>query len=112
MPFPPLRRCGGLRPQAGVVIGLFVSVAGETGSVYRVQGLMTAVTWGAGNIRGMLAGALMIGGIQKGIGWHEPSNTAAAQTRMIICIQFRRKGIIQEPRRVGFNTKPCCPLCR
>ena len=44
------------------------------------------------------AGAAMIGFLQKGIEWMNPSNTLAAQTYMIIFIiifiQFRPRGII------------------
>ena len=59
---------------------------------------MTVVVGGVGNIWGTLAGAAMIGSLQKLIEWFNPSNTLAAQTYMIIFIilfiQFRPKGII------------------
>ena len=59
---------------------------------------MTVVVGGVGNIFGALAGAVMIGGLQKSIEWLNPSNTLAAQTYMILFIilfiQFRPRGII------------------
>ena len=59
---------------------------------------MTVVVGGVGSIWGTLAGATLIGFLQKGIEWFNPSNTLAAQTYMIIFIiifiQFRPKGII------------------
>ncbi|MEH6774543.1 MAG: urea ABC transporter permease subunit UrtB [Cereibacter changlensis] len=88
----------GIAGIAGVAIGLFAKVTSELGSDYIVQSFMTVVVGGVGNIWGTLAGALMIGGMQKGIEWLNPSNTLAAQTYMIIFIiifiQFRPRGII------------------
>ncbi|MDE0590667.1 urea ABC transporter permease subunit UrtB [Halocynthiibacter sp. C4] len=88
----------GIAGIAGVAIGLFAKVTSELGSDYIVQSFMTVVVGGVGNIWGTLAGAAMIGGLQKGIEWMNPSNTLAAQTYMIvfiiIFIQFRPKGII------------------
>ena len=59
---------------------------------------MTVVVGGVGNIWGTLAGATMIGGLQKMIEFLNPSNTLAAQTYMILFIilfiQFRPRGII------------------
>ncbi len=59
---------------------------------------MTFGVGGVGNIWGTFAGAAMIGSLQKGIEWFNPSNTLAAQTYMIIFIilfiQFRPKGIV------------------
>ena len=59
---------------------------------------MTVGVGGVGNIWGTLAGAAMIGGLQKLIEWGNPSNTLAAQTYMILFIilfiQFRPRGII------------------
>ena len=59
---------------------------------------MTVVVGGVGSIVGTLAGAGMIGSLQKVIEWFNPSNTLAAQTYMIIFviifIQFRPRGII------------------
>ena len=56
------------------------------------------VVGGVVNILGTMAGAVMIGFLQKSIEWANPSNTLAAQTYMIIFIiifiQFRPRGII------------------
>ncbi len=88
----------GIAGIAGVAIGLFAKVTSELGSDYIVQSFMTVVVGGVGNIWGTLAGATMIGFLQKGIEWFNPSNTLAAQTYMIvfiiIFIQFRPRGII------------------
>ena len=88
----------GIAGIAGVAIGLFSKVTSELGSDYIVQSFMTVVVGGVGNIWGTLAGAAMIGSLQKGIEWFNPSNTLAAQTYMIIFIilfiQFRPKGIV------------------
>jgi urea transport system permease protein len=88
----------GIAGIAGVAIGLFAQVTSELGSAYIVQSFMTVVVGGVGNIWGTLAGAGMIGGLQKVIEFFNPSNTLAAQTYMIIFIiifiQFRPKGII------------------
>ncbi|GHA52941.1 branched-chain amino acid ABC transporter permease [Amylibacter ulvae] len=88
----------GIAGIAGVAIGLFAKVTSELGSDYIVQSFMTVVVGGVGNIWGTLAGAAMIGFLQKGIEWMNPSNTLAAQTFMIIFIiifiQFRPRGII------------------
>ncbi|MCR8827064.1 urea ABC transporter permease subunit UrtB [Pseudosulfitobacter koreensis] len=88
----------GIAGVAGVAIGLFAKVTSEMGSDYIVQSFMTVVVGGVGNIWGTLAGATMIGFLQKGIEWGNPSNTLAAQTYMIIFIiifiQFRPRGII------------------
>ncbi|MCT4556308.1 MAG: urea ABC transporter permease subunit UrtB [Pelagimonas sp.] len=88
----------GIAGIAGVAIGLFAKVTSELGSDYIVQSFMTVVVGGVGNIFGTLAGAAMIGFLQKGIEWMNPSNTLAAQTYMIIFIiifiQFRPRGII------------------
>lgn len=88
----------GIAGIAGVAIGLFAKVTSELGSAYIVQSFMTVVVGGVGNIWGALAGAGMIGGLQKIIEFFNPSNTLAAQTYMIIFIiifiQFRPKGII------------------
>ncbi len=88
----------GIAGVAGVAIGLFAKVTSELGSDYIVQSFMTVVVGGVGNIWGTLAGAAMIGFLQKGIEWFNPSNTLAAQTFMIIFIivfiQFRPRGII------------------
>ncbi|MEP5153247.1 urea ABC transporter permease subunit UrtB [Planktotalea sp.] len=88
----------GIAGVAGVAIGLFAKVTSELGSDYIVQSFMTVVVGGVGNIWGTLAGAAMIGFLQKGIEWMNPSNTLAAQTYMIIFIiifiQFRPRGII------------------
>ena len=88
----------GIAGIAGVAIGLFAKVTSELGSGYIVQSFMTVVVGGVGNIWGTLAGAAMIGFLQKGIEWFNPSNTLAAQTFMIvfiiIFIQFRPRGII------------------
>jgi len=88
----------GIAGIAGVAIGLFAKVTSELGSDYIVQSFMTVVVGGVGNIWGTLAGAAMIGFLQKGIEWGNPSNTLAAQTYMIvfiiIFIQFRPRGII------------------
>jgi urea transport system permease protein len=88
----------GIAGIAGVAIGLFAKVTSELGSDYIVQSFMTVVVGGVGNIWGALAGATMIGGLQKVIEWMNPSNTLAAQTYMILFIilfiQFRPRGII------------------
>lgn len=88
----------GIAGIAGVAIGLFAQVTSELGSGYIVQSFMTVVVGGVGSIWGTLAGAGMIGGLQKIIEFFNPSNTLAAQTYMIIFIiifiQFRPKGII------------------
>ncbi len=88
----------GIAGIAGVAIGLFAKVTSELGSGYIVQSFMTVVVGGVGNIWGTLAGASMIGILQKAIEYFNPSNTLAAQTYMIIFIiifiQFRPKGII------------------
>ena len=88
----------GIAGIAGVAIGLFAKVTSELGQDYIVQSFMTVVVGGVGNIFGTLAGAAMIGSLQKGIEWLNPSNTLAAQTYMIIFIiifiQFRPRGII------------------
>ena len=88
----------GIAGIAGVAIGLFAKVTSELGSDYIVQSFMTVVVGGVGNIWGTLAGAAMIGGLQKVIEWLNPSNTLAAQTYMILFIilfiQFRPRGII------------------
>ena len=88
----------GIAGIAGVAIGLYAKVTSELGSDYIVQSFMTVVVGGVGNIWGALLGAGMIGTLQKGIEWLNPSNTLAAQTYMIIFIiifiQFRPRGII------------------
>ncbi|RWR32663.1 urea ABC transporter permease subunit UrtB [Sinirhodobacter populi] len=88
----------GIAGIAGVAIGLFAKVTSELGSEYIVQSFMTVVVGGVGNIWGTLAGATLVGFLQKGIEWFNPSNTLAAQTYMIlfiiIFIQFRPRGII------------------
>ena len=88
----------GIAGIAGVAIGLFAKVTSELGTDYIVQSFMTVVVGGVGNIWGTLAGATMIGGLQKGIEWLNPSNTLAAQTYMILFIilfiQVRPRGII------------------
>ncbi len=88
----------GIAGIAGVAIGLYAKVTSEMGSDYIVQSFMTVVVGGVGNVFGTLAGASLIGFLQKGIEWLNPSNTLAAQTYMILFIilfiQFRPKGII------------------
>ena len=88
----------GIAGIAGVAIGLFAKVTSELGTDYIVQSFMTVVVGGVGNIWGALAGATMIGGLQKAIEWLNPSNTLAAQTYMILFIilfiQVRPRGII------------------
>ncbi|WP_158965893.1 urea ABC transporter permease subunit UrtB [Chachezhania sediminis] len=88
----------GIAGVAGVAIGLFAQVTSELGQAYIVQSFMTVVVGGVGNIWGTLAGAAMIGSLQKGIEFFNPANTLAAQTYMIvfiiIFIQFRPRGII------------------
>ncbi|PCI05804.1 MAG: urea ABC transporter permease subunit UrtB [Hyphomicrobiales bacterium] len=88
----------GIAGIAGVAIGLFAKVTSELGSDYIVQSFMTVVVGGVGNIWGTLAGATLIGFLQKNIEFFNPSNTLAAQTYMIIFIiifiQFRPRGII------------------
>jgi urea transport system permease protein len=88
----------GIAGIAGVAIGLFAKVTSELGSDYIVQSFMTVVVGGVGSIWGTLAGATMIGGLQKVIEFLNPSNTLAAQTYMILFIilfiQIRPRGII------------------
>ncbi len=88
----------GIAGIAGVAIGLYAKVTSEMGTDYIVQSFMTVVVGGVGNVWGTLAGASMIGFLQKGIEWFNPSNTLAAQTYMvlfiILFIQFRPKGIV------------------
>lgn len=88
----------GIAGIAGVAIGLYAKVTSEIGADYIVQSFMTVVVGGVGNVWGTLAGAGMIGSLQKGIEWLNPSNTLAAQTYMILFIilfiQFRPKGIV------------------
>ncbi|RAI04438.1 urea ABC transporter permease subunit UrtB [Acuticoccus sediminis] len=87
----------GIAGIAGVAIGLYAQVTSELGQQYIVQSFMTVVVGGVGNVWGTLTGATLIGFLQKGIEWFNPSNTLAAQTYMIIFIiifiQFRPRGI-------------------
>ncbi|MEM7546817.1 MAG: urea ABC transporter permease subunit UrtB [Pseudomonadota bacterium] len=87
----------GIAGIAGVAIGLFAKVTSSVGQDYIVQSFMTVVVGGVGNLFGVLAGAGLVGSLQKVIEWFNPSNTLAAQTYMIIFIiifiQFRPKGI-------------------
>ena len=88
----------GIAGIAGVAIGLYAKVTSEMGADYIVQSFMTVVVGGVGNVWGTLAGASLIGFLQKGIEWFNPANTLAAQTYMILFIilfiQFRPKGIV------------------
>ncbi|KUJ77605.1 urea ABC transporter permease subunit UrtB [Ruegeria profundi] len=88
----------GIAGIAGVAIGLYAKVTSEMGSDYIVQSFMTVVVGGVGNIWGTLLGATLVGTLQKGIEFLNPSNTLAAQTYMILFIilfiQFRPRGII------------------
>ena len=88
----------GIAGIAGVAIGLYAKVTSEMGADYIVQSFMTVVVGGGGNIWGTLLGATLVGSVQKGIEWLNPSNTLAAQTYMILFIilfiQFRPRGII------------------
>ncbi|MEM6480455.1 MAG: urea ABC transporter permease subunit UrtB [Pseudomonadota bacterium] len=88
----------GIAGIAGVAIGLYAKVTSEMGQDYIVQSFMTVVVGGVGNIWGTLLGASLVGTMQKGIEWLNPSNTLAAQTYMILFIilfiQFRPRGII------------------
>lgn len=88
----------GIAGIAGVAIGLFAKVTSEMGADYIVQSFMTVVVGGVGNIWGTLAGATLVGFLQKGIEALNPANTLAAQTYMIlfiiVFIQFRPRGII------------------
>jgi urea transport system permease protein len=97
----------GIAGIAGVAIGLYAKVTSELGADYIVQSFMTVVVGGVGNIWGALLGATMIGSLQKGIEWLNPSNTLAAQTFMIIFIiifiQFRPRGIIALKGRAAEN---------
>lgn len=97
----------GIAGIAGVAIGLYAKVTSELGADYIVQSFMTVVVGGVGNIWGALLGATMIGSLQKGIEWLNPSNTLAAQTYMIIFIiifiQFRPRGIIALKGRAAEN---------
>ena len=88
----------GIAGVAGVAIGMYAQVTSEMGANYIVQSFMTVVVGGVGSVFGTLAGAGLIGSLQKGIEWFNPTNTLAAQTYMvlfiILFIQFRPKGII------------------
>ncbi|MBN9887838.1 urea ABC transporter permease subunit UrtB [Salipiger abyssi] len=88
----------GIAGIAGVAIGLYAKVTSEMGADYIVQSFMTVVVGGVGNVWGTLAGAGLIGILQKGIEFLNPSNTLAAQTYMILFIilfiQVRPKGIV------------------
>jgi len=88
----------GIAGIAGVAIGLYAQVTSEIGSNYIVMSFMAVVVGGVGNIWGTLAGAGLIGVLQKFIEWFNPSNTLAAQTFMVIFIivfiQFRPRGIV------------------
>jgi urea transport system permease protein len=88
----------GIAGVAGVAIGLYAQVTSEMGANYIVQSFMTVVVGGVGSVFGTLAGAGLIGFLQKGIEWFNPANTLAAQTYMvlfiILFIQFRPKGIV------------------
>jgi urea transport system permease protein len=88
----------GIAGVAGVAIGLFGQVTSDLGTNYIVQSFMTVVVGGVGNIFGTLAGATLIGFLQKFIEALNPGNTLAAQTYMvifiIIFIQFRPRGIV------------------
>lgn len=88
----------GIAGIAGLAIGLVAQVTSEMGSNYIVQSFMTVVVGGVGSVFGTLAGAALIGALQKGIEWFNPANTLAAQTYMvlfiILFIQFRPKGIV------------------
>lgn len=88
----------GIAGVAGVAIGLVAQVTSEMGANYIVQSFMTVVVGGVGSVFGTLAGATLIGFLQKGIEWFNPANTLAAQTFMvlfiILFIQFRPKGIV------------------
>jgi urea transport system permease protein len=93
----------GIAGVAGVAIGLYAQVTSEMGAAYIVQSFMTVVVGGVGSVLGTLAGAGMIGGMQKGIEWLNPSNTLAAQTFMILFviafIQVRPRGIVPQKGR-------------
>ncbi|MDF1667993.1 MAG: urea ABC transporter permease subunit UrtB [Roseovarius sp.] len=93
----------GIAGVAGVAIGLYAQVTSEMGAGYIVQSFMTVVVGGVGSVIGTLAGAGLIGGMQKGIEWLNPSNTLAAQTYMILFviafIQFRPRGIVPQKGR-------------
>ena len=97
----------GIAGIAGVAIGLYAKVTSEMGADYIVQSFMTVVVGGVGNVWGTLAGASLIGFLQKGIEWFNPSNTLAAQTYMIlfiiIFIQFRPRGIVALKGRAAGN---------
>ncbi|MDD7969859.1 urea ABC transporter permease subunit UrtB [Roseinatronobacter alkalisoli] len=88
----------GIAGVAGVAIGMYAQVTSEMGANYIVQSFMTVVVGGVGSVFGTLAGAGLIGALQKGIEWFNPTNTLAAQTYMvlfiILFIQFRPKGIV------------------
>ena len=95
----------GIAGVAGVGIGLYAQVTSEMGAGYIVQSFMTVVVGGVGSVFGTLAGAGLIGFLQKGIEWLNPSNTLAAQTYMILFIilfiQFRPKGIVAPKGRAA-----------
>jgi urea transport system permease protein len=95
----------GIAGIAGVAIGLYAKVTSEMGADYIVQSFMTVVVGGVGNVWGTLAGATLIGFLQKGIEFLNPSNTLAAQTYMvlfiILFIQFRPKGIVAQKGRAA-----------
>ena len=88
----------GIAGIAAMAIDLYAKVTSEMGNDYIVKSFMTLVVGGVGNIWGSLAGAAMVGFLQKGIDWFNPANKLAAQTYMIlfiiIFVQFRPRGII------------------
>ena len=75
----------GIAGIAGVAIGLFAKVTSELGSDYIVQSFMTVVVGGVGNIWGTLAGAFLIGTLQKGI------ETGSLDT--MICMQGKTQDV-------------------
>ena len=89
--------------QAGVVLSAFLYGYTATQSA---GGVLTA-RFGGKRVMLLftLAGAGLIGFLQKGIEWLNPSNTLAAQTYMILFIilfiQFRPKGIVAPKGRAA-----------
>jgi urea transport system permease protein len=88
----------GIAGIAGVAIGLFAKVTSGTGLRLHRAELHDRGRRRCRQHLGHAGGRRLIGSLQKGIEWLNPSNTLAAQTYMILFIilfiQFRPKGII------------------
>ena len=83
---------------AALYLGMRANFDPSIGPARLIYAFEAVIIGGLGSLWGTLAGALMIGTLQKGIEFLNPSNTLAAQTYMILFIilfiQFRPRGII------------------